>query len=130
MLSDVITKATEQMQNGSIPAKLGHIMIVKQASLDNPKELPAQSLINVFTQGLGYENAVATTLPTGAIITVVKNIRTPLMKSDALPDQMEQLSAENAELMYQGVVASYADKMDIKVNTNAIQKAFAVYQTE
>ena len=130
MLPDVITKATEQMQNGSIPAKLGHIMIVKQASLDDPKELPTQSLINVFTQGIGYENAVATTLPTGAIITVVKKTRTPLMKSNALPDQMEQLSAENAELMYQGVVASYADKMNIKINTNAIQKAFAVYQTE
>ena len=130
MLSDVIANATQQVKNGSIPVKLGHIMIIKQASLDNPKELPAQSLINVFTQGLGYENAVATTLPTGAIITVVKNTRTPLMKNDVLPDQMEQLSADNAELMYQGVVTSYAEKIDIKVNTNAIQKAFAVYQTE
>ncbi len=130
MLPEVIKNATEQMKNGSIPAKLGHIMIVNQASLSEPKELPIPSLTNVFTQGLGYENATATTLPEGAIITVVKKTRTPLMKNDVLPDQMEQLSADNAELMYQGVVASYADNMNIVINTNAIQKAFSVYQTE
>ena len=129
-LPDVIQKATEQMKSGSIPAKLGQLMIIKQISLTDPKELPKAALNTVFSQGVGYANAVATELPDGAIITVVKNTRTPLMKSDALPDQMEQLSADHSELMYSGVIATYADKLNVKVNTEAIQKAFSVYQTE
>ncbi len=130
MLPDIIDKATDQMKKGSIPVKFGHILIVKQASLSDPKELPPLSLTTVFTQGLGYENATATELPNGAIVTVIKNIRTPIIKNDILPDQMEKLAADNADLLYQGVVASYADKMEIKVHTDAIQKAFSVYQTE
>ena len=129
-LPELVKKATDQMKAGSIPAKLGRLMIVKLASLSDPKELPVASLPTIFSQGLGYEEATATTLQNGAIITVVKKIRSPIMQNDALPAQMEQLSADTADLLYGGVVATYADQLDIKVNAEAIQKAFAVYQTE
>ena len=118
------------MRNGSIPARLGHLMIIKQASLQQPKELPTQSLTTVFTQGVGYENAAVTNLADGALITVVKKTYSPLMKADALPEQLERLSADNAQLLYDGIVASYADKLNIKVNDTAIKKAFSVYQDE
>ena len=127
---EIIEKAIAEIKSGSIPAKWGRLMVVRNASLTDPKELPAESVPTIFTQEVGYENAASTTLPNGVFISVVKKVRTPLIKANALPDQMEQLSANNAQLLYDGVVASYADKLGIRINTEAIQKAFAVYQKE
>lgn len=130
MLQGVAQEAIEQVKIGSIPASKGQLMIVKQVTLSNSKDLPAEALQNIFTQGTGYKNATLTMLSNGALITVVKNTRSPVMPSADLPTQMEQLSEGNSQLLYDGVVASFANDLNVKINTSTIQKAFAVYQND
>ncbi len=129
-LPDMLAKAEEQIQSGSIPAKLGQLIVAKKVSLAKENSLPAEALDTVFMQAAGYENAQTTALPNGALISVVKKIRRLPVDEKAMPDQMEQLSADNADTLYNGLVAEYAEKLGVEINTDAIQKAFSVYQSE
>ncbi|MBQ4472146.1 MAG: SurA N-terminal domain-containing protein [Alphaproteobacteria bacterium] len=129
-LPELTEQATEQMKNGSIPAKLGKVVVVNGASRQNPKEIPTAAVNKVFLQSVGYESAMATTLPNGVFVSVVKRVQTPALDTKAMPDQVEQLSGENAELLQNGIVATYADKLGVNVNYDAIQKAFSVYQSD
>ena len=129
-LPDLVAQAIEQMKKGSIPAKLGQVVVVNNASRQAPKEIPANAVNKVFLQSVGYDAAMATDLPNGAFVSVVKKVHTPAFDEKAIPAQMEQLSADNAELLQNGIVQTYADKVGVKVNFEAIQKAFSVYQTD
>ena len=130
LLPDLVKKATEQMQKGSIPAHLGQVIVATDISLQEPQNIPSAALGTIFTQATGYQVATAIPLTDGALISVVKRIKTPTLDEKELPIQMEQLSGENAEALYGGVIASYADKLGVSVNQEAIQKAFSIYQNE
>ena len=128
-LPELAKEATEQMKKGSIPARLGQVLVIKNASRKTPKDIPATAINSVFLQPVGYNAALATTLPNGAFISVVKKVYTPQFDPKEIPAQMEQLSADNANLLQQGIVATYAEKLGVKINMDAIKRAFLVYQT-
>lgn len=129
-LSNLVQKATDQMKAGNIPARLGQTIILKKLTQKGDTSLPSVAIPHIFSQAKGYENATAIPLSNGFLISVVKQIQTPSMDAAFLPDQMEQLSAEMSDELYNGFVADYSDKLHIKVNTEAIQKAFSKFQSE
>ena len=129
-LQDLTKQALKQIKLGNIPARLGQLIVARKVTQKGESPLPKAALPNIFMQNIGYENAISTTLSNGVLISVVKHIHVPSVDQAALPDQMEQLSVENAGSLYNGIIEVYAEKLGIKINTDAIQKAFSVYQSE
>ena len=130
-LADLSQEALTQIKKGTIPAKLGQVIVAKKVSLaTGAEDIPQAALPALFMQSLGYENAIATPLENGMLISVVKKVKKPIMNSSDLPDQTEQLAAAISTNLYNSLIAAYADKLKISVHTDLIQKAFAQYQTE
>ncbi len=129
-LDNMTKTAVDQMKKGSIPARLGQILVERNITRENSKSLPKQAINQVFTQNPGYENATVISLPEGALVNVVKKISFPKINKDLLPEQVEKSAAQNAETLYETILASYAHQFGIKINHEGIQKAFSVYQTE
>lgn len=127
---ELVQKVLEQMKNGNISAKSGQVIVVKRASLKDPKDLPETALASIFTQAKGYENAQSIPVPNGMLIAAVTNIYTPQIEEKDLPAQTELVSAETAQSLYAAVVEGYAQNFNIQINAPEIQKAFSIYQTE
>ena len=129
-LSEMTATALEQMKKGSIPAKLGQIVLEKNITRESSKSLPKEAIEQIFNQRTGYENATAISLPKASLISVVKKVHYPTMSKDLLPEQLEKLAAQNADMLYDIILAGYADRSGVKVHHERIQKAFSIYQTE
>ena len=62
------------------------------------------------------------------LISVVKKISHPDMKSGDISTMKKQLEQEMYENMHASFLASYTEQLGIDINLPAINKAFAVYQ--
>ena len=129
-LPNLSEKALEQMKAGSIPAKLGHTIVVHKLSTKGDAQVPDAALPQLFMQATGYENAQIISVPEGTLISVIKRIQKPVIQNTVETEQAEALAEEISQELYNAIVAAYADKLNIQINTNLIQEAFAVYQTE
>ena len=129
-LPELSQKALDQMKTGNIPAKLGHTIVVHKLTTKGDTQLPDAALPQIFMQAVGYENAQIISLPEGNLISVIKRIQKPVIQNTVETEQAEALAEEISEELHNAIVASYAEKLNIQINTNLIQEAFAVYQTE
>lgn len=129
-LPDLTEQALTQMKAGNIPAKLGQAIVIHKLTFQGNSQLPAAALPNIFMQSVGYDNAQVVPLENGNLISVVKGIKQPVMNASAEPEQQELLAADIAASVYDAIVASYAEKLGVKVQKDVIQKAFSAYQNE
>ena len=129
-LPTLVEQTLNQMKSGNIPAKSGQLIVLHKLTSKGDKQLPTAALPEIFMQSVGYENAQAISLGNGTLISVVKGVKQPVMQSSAEPEQKELLSGEISDAIYSSIIASYANELGVQINTNLIQEAFSVYQTE
>lgn len=129
-MPDLVKQALTQMKAGTIPAKLGQVVVIHGLTTKGNAQIPSEALPSIFAQSVGYENAQEISLKNGAFINVVKGVKKPVMQDSLVPDQKEVLAGEIADSIYDSIVASYVEKLGIEIHFNVIQEAFAINQKE
>ena len=111
-----------------IPASQGEVIVEKNVKRSGAKSIPSEALIPIFKQKAGYAEAISTPLAKANLLSVVKKISHPNMKSGDISTMKKQLEQEMYENMHASFLASYTEQLGIDINLPAINKAFAVYQ--
>ena len=128
LLSQVTQNALEDMKKGVIPAAQGELIVERNVKRSSAKSIPSEALIPIFKQKSGYSEAITIPLAKANLVSVVKKVSHPNVKSTDLTTAKKQLEQEMYENMYASFIADYTDQLGINVNMPAIHKAFEVYK--